>query len=86
VAEFEKQAYYTPTEFGKIFKVDPSTVLNWIHQGTLYAVRLGPKTYRIPLAVVLERAEPARPTRIELDAGAELAADERRAGRVLQAR
>lgn len=87
MTEFEKQPYYTPSEFGKIFRVDPSTVLNWIHQGTLYAVQLGPKTYRIPLAVVMARVSPqTTPTRIEIDASAELAADERRSGRVLQAR
>lgn len=84
--EFEKQPFYTPTEFGKIFKVDPSTVLNWIHQGALYAVQLGPKTYRIPLAAVIARVSPTPPRRIEIDASEELAADEHRAGRVLQAR
>ena len=87
MTEFDKQPYYTPTEFGKIFKVDPSTVLNWIHQGALYAVRLGPKTYRIPLAVVMQRANPqAQPTRIQIDASTELQADEQRSRRVLQAR
>lgn len=87
MTEFDKQPYYTPTEFGKIFKVDPSTVLNWIHQGALYAVRLGPKTYRIPLAVVMQRANPqAQPTRIQIDANTELQADEQRSRRVLQAR
>jgi excisionase family DNA binding protein len=84
--EFEKQPFYTPTEFGKIFRVDPSTVLNWIHRGDLYAIRLGPKTYRIPLAAVLAQVNPTVPTRIEIDATAELTADERRAGRVLQTR
>ena len=84
--EFEKQPFYTPTEFGKIFRVDPSTVLNWIHRGDLYAVKLGPKTYRIPLAAVLTRVNPTAPERIEIDAAAELAADERRAERVFQTR
>ena len=87
MTEFDKQPYYTPTEFGKIFKVDPSTVLNWIHQGALYAVRLGPKTYRIPLAAVMQRANPqAQPTRIQIAASTELQADEKRSRRVLQAR
>ena len=84
--DFEKRPFYTPTEFGKIFRVDPSTVLNWIHRGDLYAVRLGPKTYRIPLAAVMARANPTAPTRVEIDAAAELASDERRAERVLQTR
>jgi excisionase family DNA binding protein len=87
MVDFEKQPYYTPTEFGEIFKVDPSTVLNWIHQGTLYAVQLGPRTYRIPLAAVMQRADPqAKPTRVKIDARAALQADEPRSRRVLQAR
>ncbi|MHB8631955.1 MAG: helix-turn-helix domain-containing protein [Candidatus Limnocylindria bacterium] len=86
MVEFEKQPFYTPTELGKIFKVDPSTVLSWIHQGALYAVQLGPKTYRIPLAAVMARVNPTPPRRIEIDASEELAADERRPERALQAR
>jgi excisionase family DNA binding protein len=85
--DFQRQPYYTPTEFGAIFKVDPSTVLNWIHQGALYAVQLGPKTYRIPLAVVMQRASPqAKPTRVKIDARAELVADEERSRRVVKTR
>jgi excisionase family DNA binding protein len=86
--EFEKRSYYTPTEFGAIFHVHPATVMNWIHAGTLYAVKLGERTYRIPLAVVMQRANPqAGPTRIEIDASAELQADERRRPRrVIQRR
>jgi len=84
MVEFERQPFYTPTELAKIFKVDPSTVLNWIHQGALYAVQLGPKTYRIPLAAVMARVNPTPPRRIEIDASEELAADERRRERVLQ--
>ena len=86
MVEFERQPFYTPTELARIFKVDPSTVLNWIHQGALSAVQLGPKTYRVPLAAVLARLGPTPPTRVMLDANDELAADERRAGRVLLAR
>lgn len=87
MAGFEKRAYYTPTEFGELFHIDPSTVLKWIHAKTLYAVKLGPKTYRIPLAVVMARIDPeAKPTRVKIDAREELEADERRAGRVLQTR
>ena len=77
--DFARRSFYSPTQFGEIFGVSPSTVLNWIHAGTLYAVQLGPKTYRIPLAVVMQRANPgAKPTRIEIDARKELSADERR--------
>lgn len=77
--EFERKPYYSPTEFAKIVSVDPSTVLDWIHRGTLYAVKLGPKTYRIPLAVVMRRLSPdvARPARRVPDRH-ELEAAERR--------
>lgn len=84
--ELERKPFYSPTEFARMFGVDPSTVMDWIHKGTLYAVRLGPRTYRIPLAVVLSRIDPqlTRPRRVEVDASAELRADEekltRRAG------
>jgi excisionase family DNA binding protein len=88
VLEFEKRPYYSPTQFGEIFGVDPSTVLNWIHSGKLYAVQLGPKTYRIPLAAVMQRVNPqAKPTRVAIKAREELESDERRrTRRVLQAR
>ena len=77
--DFEKKALYSPTEFARIVSVDPSTVLDWIHRGELYALKLGPKTYRIPLAVVMRRLSPdlAKPKRVDLDAR-EIDADERR--------
>lgn len=55
---FEKKAYYSPTEFAELVGVDPSTVMEWIHSESLYAVHLGPRTYRIPLAVVMNRLAP----------------------------
>lgn len=79
VIDFERKAFYSPTEFGRIFDVDPSTVMDWIHRQSLYAVKLGPKTYRIPLAVVLTRISPEMtvPQRVKIDATEELRADER---------
>ena len=81
--ELEPKPFYSPTELGRIFDVDPSTVMDWIHRQSLYAIKLGPKTYRIPLAVVLSRISPetTRPTRIEIDAADELRADERKLAR-----
>ena len=77
--EFEKKPFYSPTEFGALIDVHPSTVLDWIHRDQLYALQLGPKTYRIPLAVVMRRLNPeqTRPTRIQID-GRDLEADARR--------
>jgi excisionase family DNA binding protein len=77
VLGFEPKPFYTPTELAAIVGVDPSTVMDWIHREELYAVKLGPKTYRIPLAAVVSRLNPdaAAPKRITVD-GSDLAADE----------
>lgn len=79
VWELEQKPFYSPTEFAKLIDVDPSTVLDWIHRDRLFALKLGPKTFRIPLATVMSRLRPeaAMPTRVAIDAS-ELAADERR--------
>lgn len=77
MTQFERKPFYSPTEFARLIDVDPSTVLDWIHRDQLFALKLGPKTYRIPLATVMSRlnAEAARPTQIAIDAS-ELAEDE----------
>lgn len=77
VTQFEQKPFYSPTEFATLIDVDPSTVLDWIHHDELFALKLGPKTYRIPLATVVSRLNPeaAKPRRIAIDAS-ELAADE----------
>lgn len=79
VIDLEKKAFYSPTEFARLVGVDPSTVMDWIHRGQLFALHLGPKTYRIPLAVVMRRLDPdsTRPRRVAVD-GRELEADEHR--------
>lgn len=79
VLGFEPKPFYTPTELAALVDVDPSTVMDWIHREELYAVKLGPKTYRIPLAAVVSRLNPeaAKPKRIAVDAS-DLAADEAR--------
>ena len=79
VLGFEPKPFYTPTELAAIVDVDPSTVMDWIHRKELYAVKLGPKTYRIPLAAVVSRLNPdaATPKRVTVD-GSDLAADEAR--------
>lgn len=79
MVEFEKKPFYSPREFATLVGVDPSTVMDWIHRELLFALQLGPKTYRIPLAVVMRRLDPelAKPRRVTID-DRELAADERR--------
>lgn len=82
MVEFEKKALYSPTEFAALIDVHPSTVMDWIHRDQLFALRLGPKTYRIPLAVVMRRLDPegTKPTRVQIDRS-ELRADARKTRR-----
>lgn len=80
MVEFERKPLYSPTEYAKIIGADPSTVMDWIHRDQLYALQLGPKTFRIPLAVVMSRLNPeaAKPTQTRVEAAEELKADEAR--------
>lgn len=79
--EFTK-AFYSPAEVASMASVHPSTILNYIASGRLYAVRLSQRTYRIPVRAVIALLEPERlapsSMRIEPDAEAEpQPADER---------
>jgi excisionase family DNA binding protein len=40
--------FYSPAEIAKIAGLHPSTILNYIKSGRLYAVKLSERTYRIP--------------------------------------
>jgi excisionase family DNA binding protein len=53
-ADFEKKAYYAPAEIARILAVHPSTVLDWIHRGRLFAHRLSPRVFRIPLGSFMQ--------------------------------
>jgi excisionase family DNA binding protein len=55
--DFSK-AIYTPLEVAEMARVHPSTVLNWIASGKLYAIKLSERTYRIPLRAVIGLLEP----------------------------
>jgi excisionase family DNA binding protein len=55
--DFNK-AIYTPQEVAEMARVHPSTVLNWIASGKLYAIKLSERTYRIPLRAVIGLLEP----------------------------
>lgn len=54
----ERKAFYTPAEVAELARVDPKTVMNWIHEGQLDAVRLSPRIYRIPLGAVIKLLYP----------------------------
>jgi excisionase family DNA binding protein len=63
VSELLPKAFYSPGEVAALASLSSSTVLNYIHEGRLAAVRLSERTYRIPRKAVirllgLESAEP----------------------------
>lgn len=70
IAPVDRKAFYTPSEVAQLARVDPKTVMSWIHVGRLSAVRLSTRTYRIPLAAVVKLLYPdqVRPPTIERSA------------------
>src|SRR5450759_1967009 len=57
--EFSK-SFYSPHEVAAMASVHPSTILNYIASGHLYAVKLSERTYRIPVRAVIALLEPER--------------------------
>ncbi len=60
--------FYSPGEVANLAGLHSSTILNYIRDGKLYAVKLSERTYRIPLRSVLKLLDPesvAPPTVIE---------------------
>ena len=57
--EFSK-SFYSPHEVAAMAGVHPSTILNYIASGPLYAVKLSERTYRIPVRAVIGLLEPER--------------------------
>jgi excisionase family DNA binding protein len=52
--DFERKPFYTPAEVSQIADISDQTVLQRIHDGELYAARLGPRLFRIPLGALLQ--------------------------------
>lgn len=50
--------FYSPAEVAKLAGLHSSTILNYIRDGKLYAVKLSERTYRIPLRSVLKLLDP----------------------------
>lgn len=52
------KAFYAPKEVAELAGVHPTTILNYIRDGKLYAVKLSERTYRIPLRSVRKLLDP----------------------------
>ena len=52
--EFTRKAFYSPAEVAQILAISDQTVLQRIHEGQLYALRLGPRLFRIPLGSLMQ--------------------------------
>ena len=52
------KAFYSPAEVAEIASVSSSTVLNYIHDGRLSAVKLSDRVYRIPRKAVIRFLAP----------------------------
>ncbi len=53
LVELLPKAFYSPSEVAALASLSSSTILNYIHEGRLVAVRLSERTYRIPRKAVI---------------------------------
>lgn len=62
------KSFYSPAEVAEMIDVHPTTILNYIRDEKLYAIRLSERTIRIPARSVLQLLAPDEvraPRRIE---------------------
>jgi hypothetical protein len=52
------KAFYSPAEVARMIDVHPTTILNYIRDEKLYAIRLSERTIRIPARSVLKLLAP----------------------------
>lgn len=54
--------YHTPREVAERLRVSPTTVMRAIHEGSLFAVRVSDRVYRIPVGALarFEEGDEAR--------------------------
>lgn len=53
LVELLPKAFYSPAEVAEMASLSSSTILNYIHDGKLAAVKLSERTYRIPRKAVI---------------------------------
>lgn len=60
------KSFYSPAEVAEMADLHRSTILNYIHSGRLYAVKISARTYRIPNRAVRKMLAPetVRPPQI----------------------
>lgn len=59
--DFERKPFYSPAEIARVLGISTQTVLDRIHDGSLYGVRISARIYRIPLAAFMQLlGEPPR--------------------------
>ena len=56
----DRKPFYSPGDVARMAGVSSTTVLDWIHSDKLFAVRLSPRIYRIPLASVIKLLYPSQ--------------------------
>jgi hypothetical protein len=68
------KSFYSPHEVAAMADLHPSTILNYIASGHLYAVKLSERTYRIPVRAVIALLEPERlgPSSMTVDPDADV--------------
>ena len=65
--ELLPKAFYSPSEVAELTSLSSSTILNYIHEGRLVAVRLSERTYRIPRKAVIRLLELEAPAPILIE-------------------
>ncbi len=51
---------YRPGEVARLLQVHPRTILNWVREGRLDAIKLSERVYRIPRAALVKMVFPER--------------------------
>ena len=69
------KTFYSPHEVAEMASLHPSTILNYIAAGRLYAVKLSERTYRIPVRAVIGLLDPERlaPSSLVVEPDADIA-------------
>lgn len=76
-----ERAFYSPGEVGTLLGLSSDTIMKYIHDEKVFAIKLSERTYRIPQREVARlTGEPVRPSTVNVQphGGPEAAAEIRR--------